>query len=231
MPATGREGGGDEELQRAPEPAGGEQVEEAALVVRGGGVGERGEVPDQVVAGAEELEGERGVAVLVEVVVVEDVGGAEDDCVARGGSFLGRLSGCLGDAEQGGQATAGVAGVGFEVGAAVADAAGVGAARAAGGGQVAVGGQRRVDAERGVGGDAWGEPFDGGAARGDEDGTAAGALGRGAQLRLLAFGQEVGDGDQQGGVRGRPRACVVQVSTTRVDTPRSARSSATARLP
>ena len=33
-------------------------------------------------AGAEELEGEGGVALLVEAVVVEEVGGAEEDGVA-----------------------------------------------------------------------------------------------------------------------------------------------------
>ena len=97
-PPQGGEGCRDEELQGAPEPARGEQVEEGLFARRvgGGGVGERGEVPDQVGAGAEELEGERGVALLVEAVVVEDVGGAEDDGVAVPG---GRR-----DAQQGGQA-------------------------------------------------------------------------------------------------------------------------------
>lgn len=82
-------------------------------------------------AGTEQLEGERGVALLVETVVVEDVWGSDDDGVAVPG-------GC-GDAQQGGEAVAGVADIGAAGAGAVADAAGVGAARAAGGGQVAVG--------------------------------------------------------------------------------------------
>ena len=80
-------------------------------------------------AGAEELEGERGVAVLVEAVVEEDVGRAEEDGVAAAVAGGGR------DAQQGGEALAGVALVGGEVGGGVADAAQVGGARAAGGGQ------------------------------------------------------------------------------------------------
>src|SRR5690606_16343929 len=80
-PPQGGQGCRDEELQGPPEPAGGDQVEEAAPSVlgRGGGVGERGEVPDEMGAGAEELEGERGVALLGELVVEEDVRGAEED--------------------------------------------------------------------------------------------------------------------------------------------------------
>lgn len=97
-------------------------------------------------SGAEELEGERGVALLVEAVVEEDVGCAECDGVA--------VPGRVRDAQQGGQALAGVALVGVEMGGGVADAACVGGARALGGGQVAVGGERRVEAGGGVGGDA-----------------------------------------------------------------------------
>ncbi|BFO22089.1 hypothetical protein SHKM778_84770 [Streptomyces sp. KM77-8] len=97
-------------------------------------------------AGAEELEGERGVAVLVEAVVEEDVGGAEEDGVAVAGG--GRY------AQQGGEAFAGVALVGVEMGGGVADAARVGGARAAGGGQGAVGGEGGVEAGGRVGGDA-----------------------------------------------------------------------------
>src|SRR2546427_7826758 len=100
-------------------------------------------------AGAEELEGERGVALLVEAVVEEDVGRAEDDGVA--------VSGGLRNAQEGGQALAAVALVGAEACGGVADAACVRGARAAGGGQLAVGGERGVEAGGGVRGDAGGK--------------------------------------------------------------------------
>src|SRR5690606_15828057 len=190
----GGQGCRDEELQGPPEPAGGDQVEEAAPSVlgRGGGVGERGEVPDEMGAGAEELEGERGVALLGELVVEEDVRGAEEDGVAVAGG--GR------DAQQGGEALAGVALVGRDVGGGVAEAADVGAARAAGGGQGAVGGERGVEAGCRGGGDAGREAFHGGAAGGDQHGPAAGVGGGVVQPGLLGRGQQVGDGDQERGV-------------------------------
>lgn len=143
-------------------------------------------------AGAEELEGERGVALLVEGVVVEDVGGAEHDGVA--------VSGGRRDAHQGGQALAGVALVVAGLCDGVADAAGVGGARALGRRQGAVGGERRVEAGGGVRDDAGGQPFHGPAAGGDEEGAAVGVGGRGAQLALLTMRQEVGYGDQERGV-------------------------------
>src|SRR5690606_1131957 len=125
----------------------------------------RGEVPDEMGAGAEELEGERGVALLGELVVEEDVRGAEEDGVAVAGG--GR------DAQQGGEALAGVALVGRDVGGGVAEAADVGAAR---------------------------EAFHGGAAGGDQHGPAAGVGGGVVQPGLLGRGQQVGDGDQERGV-------------------------------
>src|SRR5690606_302007 len=155
-------------------------------------VGERGEVPDEMGAGAEELEGERGVALLGELVVEEDVRGAEEDGVAVAGG--GR------DAQQGGEALAGVALVGRDVGGGVAEAADVGAARAAGGGQGAVGGESGVEAGGRGGGDAGGEAFHGGAAGGDQHGPAAGVGGGVVQPGLLGRGQQVGDGDQERGV-------------------------------
>lgn len=79
-------------------------------------------------AGAEELEGERGVALLVEAVVEEDVGRTDDDGVAA--------LGCRRDAYEGGQALAGVALVGVDLEGRVADAAGVGAPCAAAAGRL-----------------------------------------------------------------------------------------------
>lgn len=89
-------------------------------------------------AGAEELQGEGSVAVLVQTMVVEDVGGAEQDCVA-----LVRLV----DPEQGGQAAARVAAVGMGRLGGVPLAAEVGIAGAARGGEGALG----VRAETGAG--------------------------------------------------------------------------------
>src|SRR2546421_12452030 len=103
-------------------------------------------------AGAEELEGERGVALLAEPFVEEDVGSAEDDGVA--------VSGGLWNAQEGGQALAAVALVGAEARGGVADAARVCGARAAGGGQLAVGPERRVEAGGGIRGDAGGKLLD-----------------------------------------------------------------------
>ena len=82
-PPEGGEDGGDEELQwpRASRK-GCRSKKLCSASCCGCGVGERGEVPDEMRAGAEELEGEGGVALLVEAVVVEDVGGAEEDGVA-----------------------------------------------------------------------------------------------------------------------------------------------------
>lgn len=83
-------------------------------------------------ARAEELQGERGVALIVEAVVEEDVWRAEHDGVAGAGFVR--------DADQGGEAVARVALVGADVDGGVADAARVGLAGAQGGGQGAVGG-------------------------------------------------------------------------------------------
>lgn len=143
-------------------------------------------------AGTEQLESERGVALLVEAVVVEDVGGAEYDGVAV--PFERR------DAQQGGQAVAGVAGVGIGRGRRVADAAGVGGASSLGGGQGAAGRERGVVARRGVGGDPGGEAVDGRDAGCDEDSAASGGGERRVEPGLLAVGQQVGGGDQEGGV-------------------------------
>src|ERR1044072_2578746 len=153
-------------------------------------------------AGAEELEGGRGGALLVEGVVVEDVGGAEHDRVAVPG---GRR-----DAHQGGQTLVGVSLVVAGDCHGVADGAGVGGARAPARRRGAGGGERGVEAGGGVRDDAGSQPFHGPAAGGGEGGAAVGVGGRGVQLALLAVRQEVGHGYQERRVGTGRCACFVE---------------------
>ncbi len=140
--------------------------------------------------GAEELEGERGVALLVEAFVVEDVGGAEDGGVA---ARSGR------EDDQAGEACARVAGDGGGFLRRVAGAAHVRGAGPPGGGEFA----RRGEGTDGLvrfGADAGGQPGCGSRPGGDQQGASRGVGSRFLQPELLGAGQEVGAGDQECGV-------------------------------
>lgn len=169
------------------------------------------------------MEGERGVALFVEAFVEQDVGAAEEHCVA--------LPRGVGEAQQGGQAGAGVALVGVGAGAGVADAAGVGGAGAAGGGQVAAGVEGGVAAGGGVRGDP-------GASVPTDQPPAATRTVRPpepvvAECSSLCWRSVSRSGTATRSVVSGPVAAraSARVVTRRVVTPRSARSAVTARLP
>lgn len=171
-------------------------------------------------AGAEELKGERGIAVLGELVVVQDVRGAEQDCVAVGGR----------ESQQRGEAVVDVAGVGTGHVGGVAGASGVGVSRAAGDVEEQSG--CSVDSKLGASARTPG-------ARVRSDG------GPGARRTVRPSDFLVAECradcclpvSRSGAVTSRvvsevaAAAASSVVVTTRVDTPRAERSSATARLP
>lgn len=140
---------------------------------------------------AEDLHGERGIALLGEVLVLQEGVGAEDDGVAAAGR---------GQPQQGEVARGvGVALVGVPRGRRISAAAHFCGAGSAGGGQVAPG-LEDVDGDGPRGADARGEPSDGGLAGGEEDDTAARPLHRVMHRVLLTLRQQVGHGDEDGGV-------------------------------